>query len=68
MKLPRLTVRWLMAAVVVSTLPIWWFIGRPAWFERVADYHEAQYQASLFNQRPQNGDKHITVSDRASAH
>jgi hypothetical protein len=64
MRLPRIriTVRRLMVAVLASALPRWWFVGRPAWFERISDYHEEQYQASLFDQKPQNGDKTIVFS------
>ncbi len=52
-----------MIAVLASALPIWWFVGRPAWFERIADYHNEQYRASLFNQKPQYGNPLIVVSD-----
>ena len=62
MKFPRLTVRWLMVAVLASALPIWWFVGRPAWFERVADRHYEQYLATMTDHEERYGDRTMIVS------
>jgi hypothetical protein len=59
MKLPRLTVRWLMIAVLLSALPAWWFVGRPAWFNRVADRHHAQFLAETTFRDVQEGSKPV---------
>ncbi len=46
MRVPRVrqTLRRLMVSVLVIAVALWWCIGRPARFLRIAAYHEAQWR------------------------
>jgi hypothetical protein len=65
MRLPRFrfSVRWLMLAVLVSALPAWWLLGRPAWFARVAREHYQQYKAHTTFHEERYGTQTMLISN-----